>query len=193
MIASALDRSLPRGKLEERFRAYAPPGMRKGTTRRSHIKIAEALPPMLDIAIEAEVKRMHLSFKLFLEDEGRYVLGPGRVELLRLVEELGSLRKAAQKQGMSYRWAWGRLKDAEKALGIELLTQTGIPGEGKAKVLTPEARELLAWLAATERGLDQALEQALSGRPAFLAGAAHRAEGGASPAPLRKQSGSGNR
>lgn len=110
---------------------------------------------------------MNLSVKLFLEDQGRYVLGPGRVELLHSIAELGSLRKAAQKLGMSYRWAWGRLSDAEKALGVNLLAHD--PGSGgKAKTLTAEARELLVWYDATGKKITAALAEAVADSPAFL-------------------------
>ncbi|MDR2892710.1 MAG: LysR family transcriptional regulator [Deltaproteobacteria bacterium] len=108
---------------------------------------------------------MQFSAKLFLENSGNYVLGPGRIELLRSIAELGSLRKAAQKQGMSYRWAWGRLRDAEKALGIALLTGDS---SGKAKILTPEALELLTWFEQTEKAVAGVLAQADAERPGFL-------------------------
>jgi len=111
--------------------------------------------------------RMNLSAKLFLEDQEKYVLGPGRVELLRSVKELGSLRKAAQKLGMSYRWAWGRLNDAEKALGVRLLAHNEASG-GKAKTLTAEALELLAWYDSIDSDVKAVLESAVAGQPKFL-------------------------
>ena len=110
---------------------------------------------------------MDLSAKLFLEAQEKYVLGPGRVELLRSVKELGSLRKAAQKLGMSYRWAWGRLNDAEKALGVSLLAHDENSG-GKAKTLTAEALELLAWYDSVDRDVKKVLDNAVAGQPEFL-------------------------
>jgi len=114
---------------------------------------------------------MNLLVKLFLEDQNRYVLGPGRVELLRSLEELGSLRKAAQKLGMSYRWAWGRLKDLEEALNIPLLAYKPESG-GKAKALTAEARELLIWYNAVEKEMETVFAKALTKCPGFLKGPA---------------------
>jgi molybdate transport system regulatory protein len=110
---------------------------------------------------------MKLSVKLFLEDHDEYVLGPGRVEILRFVEELGSLRKAAQKLGMSYRWAWGRINDMEKALGVSLLAQDPESG-GKAKTLTAEARELLVWYNAIEKEMTGVFAKASAKCPSFL-------------------------
>jgi molybdate transport repressor ModE-like protein len=111
---------------------------------------------------------MKLSLKLFLEDKDSYVFGPGRAELLRSVAEMGSLHKAAQKLGMSYRWAWGRLRNAEEALGIKLLSQDKTAGKGNVKALTPEARELLAWFNAIQEDLDAVLEKMAAVQPPFL-------------------------
>lgn len=108
---------------------------------------------------------MKLSAKLFIEKGEDYILGPGRVELLRAVAELGSLRQAAQKFGMSYRWAWGRIHDSEKALGVTLLIQDG---SGKAKTLSPEARELLSWFTEIESDLAEVMARGEANCPEFL-------------------------
>ena len=71
--------------------------------------------------------RMHLKIWLTRADgknsgtAGQELLGQGRVELLRRMAELGSLKKAAESMGMSYRLAWGRLKKMEEALGRPLV------------------------------------------------------------------------
>ena len=114
---------------------------------------------------------MQLSVKILLEHGGQYVFGPGRLELLKTVKELGSHRKAAQKLGMSYRWAWGRLNNAEKELGRPLLVRTEEPVGGRPMVLTPEALELIAWFAKVEKDLQKALRQADKTMPEFLTNA----------------------
>ena len=111
---------------------------------------------------------MKLAAKIFLEDHHKLVLGPGRMELLKATESLGSLHKAAQAMGMSYRWAWGRLKTAEKELGIPLLTQEGTPGRGKTKILSAEARELLRWYSEIESKTAEVLLESALKCPAFL-------------------------
>ena len=40
--------------------------------------------------------------------------GEGRAELLRLVGEEGSLKRAVERMGMSYRAAWGSLRELER-------------------------------------------------------------------------------
>ncbi len=111
---------------------------------------------------------MDLVAKIFFRDREEYVFGPGRCDLLAAVEELGSLRKAAQKLGMSYRWAWGRLKKAETELGVALLLRTEKSVGGRPKVLTNEGRELLRWYREVEESVRRALAESDSGRPEFL-------------------------
>lgn len=113
--------------------------------------------------------RMKLAVKLFLSQDDSFTLGPGRLDLLRTVKELGSLRKAAAKLGMSYRWAWGRINKAEEQLGFSLLIRTEEPVGGRPMVLTPEAEELLAWFAGVEKDLAMALSRVDKTMPAFLA------------------------
>ena len=121
---------------------------------------------------------MRLAVKLFLSHGEEFVMGPGRLELLRTVKELGSLRKAAQKLGMSYRWAWGRLNKAEEQLGFPLLVRTEEPVGGRPMVLTPEAEELIAWFAEVENNLAKALKNVDKTMPSFLANAPGSPESG---------------
>ncbi len=81
--------------------------------------------------------RVHLWFET---DQGQ-VMGLGRVQLLEAVDRLGSLNRAAKAMGMSYRAAWGRIKQSEEILG-EALVETA---EGrKGFQLTPLGRDLAA-------------------------------------------------
>lgn len=61
--------------------------------------------------------RMHLWF----ETEDGVLFGMGRLMLLREVELCGSLKAAAEKLGMSYRGAWGKLRRTEELLGRPLV------------------------------------------------------------------------
>jgi molybdate transport system regulatory protein len=66
---------------------------------------------------------MHLH--LWLETKEGMFFGPGRAELLERVEYHGSLLKAADDLGMSYRAAWGKIKKTEAVLGCKLIEKTG--------------------------------------------------------------------
>ncbi|MGE4503905.1 MAG: winged helix-turn-helix domain-containing protein [Desulfovibrionaceae bacterium] len=81
-----------------------------------------------------------LGIKLWIEGDEGAMLGTGRMELLRLVEELGSLNKAAKELGMSYRQAWGRVQATEQRLGEPIVVR----GRGRGGyALTDFGRSLL--------------------------------------------------
>jgi len=71
---------------------------------------------VLDESKLPEVK-LHIWFE---KDEGVY-FGHGRYELLLLISELGSLKLASEKMGISYRGAWGKIKKTEQIIGKELI------------------------------------------------------------------------
>ena len=99
------------------------------------------------------VEKKGVRLQLWLEDERGEGFGRGRVQLLRLIEERGSLSKAAKELGMSYRGAWGKLKKAERIAGVALVEASGTKRDGYS--LTPEGRELVdrfqQWYADVER------------------------------------------
>lgn len=103
--------------------------------------------------------RLHL----WLEEGDELFFGMGRAQLLILVERLGSIKRAAEHLGMSYRAAWGKLQQSERALGVKLLEGRGARCEGLR--LTPEARQLVqayqAWFAAVEAAARAAAAQHL--------------------------------
>lgn len=69
---------------------------------------------------------LHLRINLWLENEkGQFFFGMGRYVLLEQVNECGSLKQAAETLGMSYRAAWGKMKQAETMLGAPLIEKHG--------------------------------------------------------------------
>lgn len=79
-----------------------------------------------------------LRLRVWIEQEEKTYIGIGSTLLLQHVEELGSLRKAAAELGMSYRRAWGKLKNAEERIGQPLVEKT--KGKGQRFNLSPLAR-----------------------------------------------------
>lgn len=81
--------------------------------------------------------------KIWLEIEGKPLLGGGRERLLHAVEQTGSINAAASELGISYRRAWSQLRDLENIAPFAILERTkGGKGGGGAR-LTPEAKALL--------------------------------------------------
>lgn len=78
----------------------------------------------------AEKQEPTLRLHIWLETGDGIFFGAGRALLLAKIEEYGSLRKAAEDIGMSYRAAWGKIKKTEKLLGVRLIVQNGSRKEG---------------------------------------------------------------
>lgn len=101
--------------------------------------------------------RMEVKFKVWLENKGEVIVGNGKVGLLQLIGELGSIQRAAQEYGMSYRHAWGMIQKIEKRSGFKFVeTQVGGKEGGRAR-LTPKGRELLSQYSAFQKGLDKVI------------------------------------
>ncbi len=86
--------------------------------------------------------QVKLCCRVWFEHEGEYTFGPGVFRLIKKVNELGSLKKAAEDLRMPYRGAWGRIRKAEQALGISLLESTNERHQGMKA--TAEALEMVA-------------------------------------------------
>jgi len=101
----------------------------------------------------APFERPTVRLHIWLESHGELYFGIGRAQLLFNIQHYGSIKKAAQNMGMSYRAAWGKIQQSEQALGVKLVEQRGAKREGLR--LTREGEELAdmfqAWFMAVER------------------------------------------
>ncbi|RJQ31459.1 MAG: LysR family transcriptional regulator [Actinobacteria bacterium] len=90
-----------------------------------------------------KTNKCELKVKMWLEKDGQTVFGQGRKVLLQKIDQLGSLNKAAKEMGMSYRTAWGKIKDTEDRLNTKLIDSHigGVSGGGAT--LTKEAKQLI--------------------------------------------------
>lgn len=88
------------------------------------------------------MKVLKAKTKLWFTENGRTVMGAGRAELLRTIDEEHSLRKASSKLGISYKHAWIMLKKMNEALGEPaIVTVRG--GKDQGTFLTDLGRRLL--------------------------------------------------
>lgn len=98
-----------------------------------------------------------VDYKLWLKKNGA-VFGGGLFILLRHVGICGSISQAAREMGMSYRAAWGKVKDAENSWKMTLVN-TRVGGElGGGASLTPGAEELLQKYSSLKQELDQTVQ-----------------------------------
>jgi molybdenum-dependent DNA-binding transcriptional regulator ModE len=76
------------------------------------------------------IDRLAVRTKIWLEIDGRFVIGEHGLELLRGINREGLLAGAARLLGWSYRHAWGYVRHAEAVLGGPLLVKHA--GKGAA-------------------------------------------------------------
>jgi molybdate transport system regulatory protein len=97
--------------------------------------------------------------KVWVVFDGLVKFGDGRAQLLERVEALGSLRQAVAGMGMSYRAAWGYLRELERAAGFKFLERH--PGRGRTR-LTAEGKRFLACYRRFRQGLDAVIARHFS-------------------------------
>ena len=84
----------------------------------------------------------------------RLKFGDGRARLLESIDARGSLQQAAAEFDMSYRNAWGYLRELESAAGFKFVERAPSGRARRGMRLTPAAREFLKCYRAFQRGLE---------------------------------------
>lgn len=87
---------------------------------------------------------MRCKLKVWVVFGGQIKFGDGRAELLELIDELGSIKQAVHRIGMSYRNAWGYLRELERAAGFKFLERRPGGGPASGTRLTRKGRDFLA-------------------------------------------------
>lgn len=93
--------------------------------------------------------------KLWIEEDGRIVLSEYRVRLLQLVDDTGSLAEAASRMGLSYRRAWGKVREIEANLGLRLVDSAAGGAGGGGSHLTDDGKRLVRLFAQFRRATEQ--------------------------------------
>ena len=114
---------------------------------------------------------MTVRTKVWLERDGRFVIGEGGLGLLEAIGHCGSLRAAAQRVGWSYRHAWGYLRNTERLVGARLTQAVAGWGRARGTALTSDGEALGRWLAALGRHAARSTATVPAGDPP---GALHR-------------------
>jgi molybdate transport system regulatory protein len=100
--------------------------------------------------------------KVWFVQSGKRVFGPGLAHLLQMLAEQGTLRAAAEQCAVSYRYAWGLLRTAERQLGQPLVQrQPGGTGGGRT-TLTEEGQRLLGVFQKVNRDVEPFADRAFA-------------------------------
>lgn len=102
-----------------------------------------------------------LRLRLHVHLGAEHSLGPGKVQLLETVRELGSITAAARSMGMAYRHAWDLLDDLERCFRRPVVeTASGGRAGGGAR-LTPFGAQVIRRFRVMERAANAAMAREL--------------------------------
>ena len=92
------------------------------------------------------MKKKDIRVRCWVDIDGVKFFGPGRAELLELIEESGSISQAAKSMGMSYKKAWAMI-DEMNTLGQKpyVITQKGGQKGGGAEVTVTGKKVVVAY------------------------------------------------
>ena len=86
---------------------------------------------------------LEMRTKVWLTEDGKPIIGAGKVKLLKAIDEGRSLRKACSTLGISYKHAWLILKKMNERVGHEVVT-TVRGGKEQGTFLTDYGKQLIS-------------------------------------------------
>ena len=93
---------------------------------------------------EPKYSNIRVNYRVWFSDgEGSKILGDEEWQMLKIIARMGSLKAAADEMKISYRKAWGDLRDAEEKLGLVLIDKTRGGESGGSTSLTEEGVRLV--------------------------------------------------
>lgn len=94
------------------------------------------------MTVTSKRRDMETRAKVWITEDGKPVIGEGKVALLKAIDEEGSLRKACSKVGVSYKHAWLVLNKMSERLGEDVVVTTR-GGKQQGTFLTDAGRKLI--------------------------------------------------
>lgn len=107
------------------------------------------------------MKNLKARFKLWLSSkDAEGAFGDGKWRLLKEIDKKGSLNAASKNLKISYRKAWGDLKKAQKALGVDLVEKQRGGTLGGKTILTQQGKEWVRAYAEFRSDIEKTVEKA---------------------------------
>ncbi|MBK7211803.1 MAG: LysR family transcriptional regulator [Bacteroidales bacterium] len=109
--------------------------------------------------MSSNIDNLRFNFKIWLEtNDNTGVLGDKKCELLKAIQETGSLNEAMKTLGLTYRKTWDNLKKIEQELGFNLIKPTRGGADGGSTILTREGRIIIAAFEQFHKEYDQVIQ-----------------------------------
>ncbi len=107
-----------------------------------------------------QLDKLRLNYKIWLESaDCKGILGDKKCELLKAIDETGSLNDAMKKLNLTYRKTWENLRKIERELGFALIKPTRGGADGGNTVLTTEGKILIQAFDRFHTEYDQIIQQ----------------------------------
>jgi molybdate transport repressor ModE-like protein len=102
-----------------------------------------------------------LDFSIYLKhkEDDHPILTEEHFELMLLIGELSSIAASADKMGISYRKAWGLVRQSEKTLGFSLIEKHRGGKDGGNSVLTDDGIKLVDGYKALRNEFDASVKK----------------------------------
>ena len=102
------------------------------------------------------------NYKIWLTSiTGNGIIDDTKYNLLLKIKETGSLKAASEIVGVSYRKAWGDLKEAEESLGYQIIEKQRGGKDGGKTVLTEKGIKLIEAYEVLNQKFDDSVSEAL--------------------------------
>jgi molybdate transport system regulatory protein len=101
-----------------------------------------------------------LSLRIDLASGERF--GPGKRQLLKLIDDLGSISAAGRAMGMSYRRAWLLIEEVNASFGAPLVEKAPGGSGGGGAALTPAGHRVLHCLDEIDLAVGRSAAKALA-------------------------------
>lgn len=109
---------------------------------------------------KTKLSDIHLHYKIWMSDHLETgIMGDGKWQMLKLIEEKGSLKAACDELGYTYRRTWGNIQKIEKFFGFPLLEKYRGGADGGRMTLTSEGRQLVKAFDEFHATVDQTINE----------------------------------
>jgi molybdate transport system regulatory protein len=93
--------------------------------------------------------------RIWVDKDGQEIIGPGIYNILKTLEETGSIASATRKLGYSYKFIWTYIKKLEDVLGVPLVESRRGGKERGVTELTEVGKLLLSYYESMSKDVEQ--------------------------------------